>query len=48
MIAFNTLLLVLTFIFGIVWIRSLANWDGQKCNEDKCDECPFPCDKHKN
>lgn len=46
----NSVLLILGLVVVVIWIVSLAKWDGKGCkpNKDDCDHCPFPCDKYKN
>ena len=46
--ALNLALLLLGLALAVVWVLSLAQYDGNAgCCEGECDACPFPCDKHK-
>jgi len=39
---FNLLLLLVGVAVGIVWIKSLIEWDGKdRCDKDQCDYCPY-------
>lgn len=48
----TTIANLLTIVIGIgvtvIWIVSLASWDGKKHCDKDCDNCPFPpCDEDK-
>ena len=46
---FNLILIAVGLAMCVVWIYSLATWDGKGCEPDKdCRHCPFPCEHNKN
>lgn len=43
--------ILLGIVLTIVWIINILNYDSKaySCspNENECNSCPFPCEKHK-
>ena len=40
---------VLGLVLIVIWIISVANYDGKPCEPgDECDHCPFPCEAHED
>lgn len=44
--AINLIPIIAGVLIFVVWMHALVNWDGSTCDDDQCEICPFPCDKH--
>lgn len=44
--AINLIPIIVGVLIFAVWMHALVNWDGSTCDDDQCETCPFPCDKH--
>lgn len=44
----NLLGLAIGIACAVIWIISLAKWDGKGCKPgEDCETCPFPCEEYK-
>ena len=37
--------LILGITFFVIWLVSIGAFNNHTCDREKCDSCPFPCER---